>query len=61
MPGRRPLKISNNTKDQPTNRVKFEIWGREMIEKSVSISGNSGRVYLPTTWVGRQVKIIRVD
>ena len=43
------------------NKVKFEIYGEEMIEKRVKQSGNSGRVYLPPNWVGHQVKIIRVD
>ncbi|WP_155320149.1 DUF2080 family transposase-associated protein [Desulfosarcina alkanivorans] len=42
-------------------KVKFEIYGEEMIEKLVKSSGNSGRVYLPPDWVGRHVKIIRVD
>lgn len=42
-------------------KVKFEIYGEEMIEKKVKSSGNSGRVYLPPNWVGRQVKIIRID
>lgn len=42
-------------------RVKFEIFGEEMIEKRVKASGNSGRVYLPPDWVGHKVKIIRID
>jgi putative transposon-encoded protein len=42
-------------------RVKFEIYGEEMIEKRVKASGNSGRVYLPPDWVGHKVKIIRID
>jgi len=42
-------------------KVKFEIWGEEMIEKKVKLSGNSGRVYLPPNWVGHNVKIIRID
>jgi len=42
-------------------KVKFEIYGEEMIDKLVKSSGNSGRVYLPPDWVGRHVKIIRVD
>ncbi len=42
-------------------KVKFEIYGEEMIEKRVKLSGNSGRVYLPPNWVGHQVKIIRID
>ncbi|OGP59862.1 MAG: cytoplasmic protein [Deltaproteobacteria bacterium RBG_13_49_15] len=42
-------------------KVKFEIWGEEMIEKRVKLSGNSGRVYLPPNWVGHHVKIVRID
>ncbi len=42
-------------------RSKFEVWGEEMIEKEVRQSGNSGRVYLPPEWIGRRVKIIRID
>ena len=47
---------------EPTSqKVKFEIYGEEMIEKRVKSSGNSGRVYLPPNWVGHHVKIIRID
>ena len=42
-------------------KVKFEVYGEEMVEKVVKLSGNSGRVYLPPDWVGCRVKIIRVD
>ena len=42
-------------------RVKFEAYGEEMLEKKVSLSGNSGRIYLPPVWVGHHVKIIRID
>ncbi len=44
-----------------TGKVKFEIYGEEMIEKRVKSSGNSGRVYLPPNWIGHHVKIIRID
>jgi hypothetical protein len=44
----------------PSGRVKFEIYGEEMIDKEVRPSGASGRVYLPPDWVNRHVKIIRV-
>jgi putative transposon-encoded protein len=47
--------------DIPSLKVKFEIYGEEMIEKKVKASGNSGRVYLPPNWVGHHVKIIRID
>lgn len=47
--------------DPPRGKVKFEVYGEEMIEKKVKLSGNSGRVYLPPDWVGHHVKIIRID
>jgi putative transposon-encoded protein len=42
-------------------KAKFRIFGEEMIEKRVKPSGNTGRVYLPLDWVGKFVKIIRID
>ncbi len=50
-------------KEQAISRgsVKFEVHGSEVLEKQVKQSGNSGRIYLPPTWVGKRVKIIRLD
>ncbi len=42
-------------------RAKIEIFGKAMVEKRVKACANSGRVYLPPGWVGRRVKIIRID
>ena len=42
-------------------KTKFEIYGEELIEKEVKQSGNSGRVYLPPEWIGKHVKIIRIE
>lgn len=50
-----------NAIDQASKKVKFEIFGEEMLEKEVKLSGNSGRIYLPPDWVGKHVKIIRTD
>jgi putative transposon-encoded protein len=47
--------------ESAANKVKFEVYGEEMLEKEVKLSGNSGRVYLPPNWVGHHVKIIRID
>lgn len=46
---------------RPKGRVRLEIYGKEMVEKIVKMSGNSGRIYLPLDWVGSRVKIIRQD
>ncbi len=57
-------KIKNSKEPTPEithGKVKFEVYGEEMIEKKVKKSGNSGRVYLPPDWIGRHVKIIRID
>ncbi len=43
------------------SKVKFEVYGEEMISKEVKQSGNSGRVYLPPDWIGKNLKIIRID
>jgi len=50
-----------NAVDENPRKVKFEIFGEEMLEKEVKLSGNSGRIYLPPDWVGKHVKIIRID
>ena len=52
---------ANMTSEDQRRKAKFEVYGEEMIEKEVKQSGNSGRVYLPPEWVGKNVKIIRID
>ena len=42
-------------------KVKFVVYGEEMIEREVKRSGNSGRIYLPPYWIDRRVKIIKID
>jgi len=54
-------KINQTPSYERTRKVKFEIFGEEMLEKEVKLSGNSGRIYLPPEWVGKHVKIIRTD
>jgi hypothetical protein len=57
------VKSGRGTPEDPGrySRTKFGVFGEEMIEKQVKPSGNSGRVYLPLNWVGKHVKIIRID
>ena len=43
----------------PPRKVKFEIYGQELIEKIVNSNGNSGRVYLPPEWIGTKVKVVK--
>jgi len=57
------VKITEQVEElnSPKHKVKFEVYGEEMVEKLVKQSGNCGRVYLPPDWVGKRVKIIRID
>ena len=55
-----PSSTLNRTRNS-REKAKFEVFGEEMIEKEVKQSGNSGRVYLPPDWIGKHVKIIRMD
>ena len=57
------LKEINGKPENPgkSPKAKFEVFGAEIIEKEVKPSGNTGRIYLPLDWVGKNVKIIRVD
>ncbi len=73
MRSRRPFEVMVQKRDQNpelprlleeplfTRKTKFEVYGEEMIVKEVKQSGNSGRVYLPPEWVGKHVKIIRIE
>lgn len=53
--------MPNTTRRKKYKDSKFEVYGIEMIEKEVKKAGNSGRIYLPPDWIGKSVKIIRVD
>lgn len=39
----------------------LKVLGFEMLEREVKQSGNSGRVYLPKSWIGTRVRIIRIS
>jgi putative transposon-encoded protein len=51
--------ITDSQKER--EKIKFIVYGEEMLERIVKMSGNSGRIYLPPNWVGCRVKIIRID
>jgi len=37
------------------------FYGKESLSRDVRRTGASGRVYLPRSWVGKKVKIIRLN
>jgi putative transposon-encoded protein len=62
MPDKKKSKSERNGASRMDHgKVKLEVYGEEMVEKVVKLSGNSGRVYLPPDWVGCRVKIIRLN
>lgn len=52
-------KKEDRVKKKSRRKVKFEIYGQEIIQKIVNSSGNSGRVYLPPEWIGTKVKVVK--
>jgi putative transposon-encoded protein len=62
IPVQKKSKIENQAAPIPAKgKVRLEIYGEEIVEKTVRMSGNSGRVYLPMVWVGHRVKIVRLN
>jgi hypothetical protein len=43
------------------SKTKFQLQGLEQTDKLVTASSTCGRIYLPLAWVGKRVKIIRLD
>jgi len=41
------------------SKVRFKIYGVEVIEKIVKSCGTNGRVYLPQRWIGSKVKVVK--
>lgn len=43
------------------SKVRITVEGYEVVEKIVKSGGNSGRIYLPKSWIGKKVKIILLE
>lgn len=42
-------------------QMKIEVQAYQVVEKTVKVSGNSGRVYVPKEWVGKKVKVFLLE
>lgn len=40
---------------------RLTLLGKELLEKGVKKSNYCGRVHLPREWIGKKVKVVRVD
>jgi putative transposon-encoded protein len=41
--------------------VELRMNGFEMIEKTAVKGGNSGRIYVPPSWIGKKVKVVLLE
>ena len=41
-------------------KVKISLYGDKTITKKVTKHGNNGQVSLPPSWVGAQIKVVRL-
>ena len=41
--------------------MRVTVTAYEVIEKTVKLSGNSGRVYVPREWVSKKVKVMLLE
>lgn len=39
----------------------YQIQGYEIMTKTVAASGTSARIWLPPRWIGKRVKVVRID
>jgi len=42
-------------------KIQITVEGYEVIEKVVKDAGNSGRIYLPKSWVNKKVKVVLLE
>jgi putative transposon-encoded protein len=48
-------------KTEREEKDSYTIQGYEIRSKIVAKSGKAGRIYLPQEWIGKKVKVIRVN
>jgi len=41
--------------------MEIRVTGYEVVEKRAEVSGSSGRIYVPHSWVGKLVRAIRIE
>lgn len=44
-----------------TKPVVLQMEGYEMIEKTAKASGTTARVLVPRSWIGKRVRIVRLE
>jgi len=47
--------------DLASKPIEIHMHGYEVIEKKADKGGNSGRIYVPKSWIGKLVRAIRIE
>ena len=42
-------------------KTRITLLCEELVEKEVKLNFGYGRIYLPREWVGKKVKVVRID
>jgi len=45
----------------PRKPVEMSMDGYEMLEKVAVKGGNSGRIYVPPSWIGKKVRVVLIQ
>jgi putative transposon-encoded protein len=41
--------------------IQIQMEGYEILEKIPELGGNSGRVYVPKSWIGKKVRVVLIE
>ncbi|MCK5458853.1 MAG: DUF2080 family transposase-associated protein [Thermoplasmatales archaeon] len=41
--------------------MEIKMEGYEVVEKRAELGGNSARIYIPKHWIGKRVRVVRLD
>ena len=41
--------------------IQIRMTGYEVVEKVAVRGGNSGRIYVPKSWIGKKVRAVRIE
>lgn len=50
--------IVTTMKEKP---MEIKMEGYEVVEKKAELGGNSARIYVPKHWIGKRVRVVRLD
>ena len=49
------------TKEPNLKPMNIQMVGYEVVEKRADKGGNSGRIYVPKSWIGKLIRAVRIE